>query len=239
VKKLINMNIGDTVFVWWHGKPLQGVIVDNKEEAPLLAAMTAVRIPVQGVHVSALFMPHNVFATEKQLLAMHKEYIPTEVMAGPTVEQPTQRIILSTDTPSGDFFYNQIQEFKESHWDHEHNHLQVDALDEFYQLYCKVMAQKIGTTTNESDMKKEKVSKQCKACKYWEFTRTLSSMDKPEWHCRDGFSPSKDCQESAAYNDRCMQQHPNQRPAGWAEPAPIEYHKPTKPIEAVQLSLFD
>lgn len=88
-------------------------------------------------------------------------------------------------------------------------------------------------------MKKEIVSKQCKACKYWEFTRTLASMDRPEWHCRDGFSPSKDCQESAAYNDRCMQQYPNQRPADWVEPAPIEYHKPTKPIEAVQLSLFD
>lgn len=43
----------------------------------------------------------------------------------------------------------------------------------------------------------------CYNCRYWVFTETLRSQDKPEWHCRDGFSPSKDCKDMAAYNDEC------------------------------------
>lgn len=42
--------------------------------------------------------------------------------------------------------------------------------------------------------------KKCRECKSWEFTKTLRSPDVPEWHCRYGFSPSKSCQDMAAYN---------------------------------------
>lgn len=40
----------------------------------------------------------------------------------------------------------------------------------------------------------------CKSCKFWIFSKTLGSGDVPIWHCRDGFSPSKDCIDIAKYN---------------------------------------
>lgn len=59
------VNIGDTVFVWWYGKPVQGMVVENKEVTPMLSSMVVVRIPIQGVHASALFMPKNVFTSKE------------------------------------------------------------------------------------------------------------------------------------------------------------------------------
>lgn len=40
----------------------------------------------------------------------------------------------------------------------------------------------------------------CKDCPFWEYTKTLGSPDVPEWHCRDGFSPSEDCRDLAEDN---------------------------------------
>lgn len=53
------------------------------------------------------------------------------------------------------------------------------------------------------DWHEERKARQCKACKHWVFTETIGSKDKPVWHCRHGFTPSKDCREMADYNDKC------------------------------------
>ena len=133
------VNIGDTVFVWWYGKPVQGMVVENKEVTPMLSSMVVVRIPIQGVHASALFMPHNVFTTKKQLMFKHKVFTPAEAknkqfelkIDTPVVEKPTDA-------------YQRLQEFKQTHWDQEHNHIQISALNEFYDLWVAYMCARTG-----------------------------------------------------------------------------------------------
>ena len=113
------MNVGDTVYVRWYGSVVEGKLLDGE-----YLGMKQVQIPLDGRKPTALFTPNHIYQSAAEAMAV-----------SPTVETPIQRIIPSTETPSGDFFYKQIQEFKESRWDHEHNHLQVEALDEFYEIW--------------------------------------------------------------------------------------------------------
>lgn len=142
------VNIGDTVFVWWYGKPVQGMVVENKEVTPMLSSMVVVRIPIQGVHASALFMPKNVFTSKEQLMFKHKVFTPAEAknkqfevkIETPVTEKPT---IVATDA------YKRLQEFKQTHWDQEHNHIRIDALNDFYDLLVAYMSAKISAEKRE------------------------------------------------------------------------------------------
>lgn len=40
--------------------------------------------------------------------------------------------------------WQQVQQFKQEHWDYEHGHLAIDAIDEFYQLWHDAIAAKLG-----------------------------------------------------------------------------------------------
>ena len=135
------MNVGDKVFVRWYGDVVEGKVVNDGNVLTPDRRMIVVRIPIQGLYCHAVFVPEHVYKTAAE--AAPKEYDPAyaknktynKLVAPPVVEQEFQTVILSTDTPSGDFFYEQIQEFKESHWDHEHNHLMIESLDEFYEIW--------------------------------------------------------------------------------------------------------
>lgn len=50
---------GQTVYVLWYGKVLQGNVVREND----MMGMTAVRIPLQGQHPIALFTPGHVYDT--------------------------------------------------------------------------------------------------------------------------------------------------------------------------------
>lgn len=135
------MNIGDTVFVWWYGKPLQGMVVENKEVTPMLSQMVVVRIPIQGVHASALFMPKNVFGSREQLLLKHKEFIPAEAKHKQfelKVEAPAPVKVQPNEA------YTRLQEFKLAHWDIEHNHIKIEAINDFYDLWVDYMCTRTG-----------------------------------------------------------------------------------------------
>lgn len=119
------MTIGDTVFVRWYGKIVEGMIVENNEVTPLLASMVVVRIPVQGVKSQALFMPHHVYPTAE--LAAMKEGVKMAHIVVPT-ETPTSQVGISDAK-------KRLQEFKEANWDHEHNHIKLTALNEFYEMW--------------------------------------------------------------------------------------------------------
>lgn len=54
------MEKGEIVFVRWYGDVLQGEVVEN-DRKDLLAGMAAVRIPIQGVRITALFHPDHVY----------------------------------------------------------------------------------------------------------------------------------------------------------------------------------
>ncbi len=158
------MNIGDTVFVWWYGKPVQGMVVENKEVTPMLSSMMVVRIPIQGVHASALFMPHNVFATEELLLAKHKVFIPAEAKNKQfevKVAAPAAVVHPNVGPSCSEFVSNCILQqaktnldvFKKSHWDNEHNHIRIDAINDFYDLWVDYMCARMGAMKQAKNIK--------------------------------------------------------------------------------------
>lgn len=64
---------------------------------------------------------------------------------------------------------------------------------------------------DKNDFLKER-KEMCKGCKYFEFSETIGSPNEKVWHCRDGFTPSKDCKDMAAYNDKCRKAYYREYP---------------------------
>lgn len=246
-----------TVYVRWYGNVLEGEVVEGEG----FMGMTPVRIPLDGHHPVALFMPQHVYESEElakmQSFPVISPNTPRSFpeFPGKTEEEPREisRTESKVDTDIDHLIDVWRQEknrhatdpvtlFKASHWDEAHNHLRTECLEEFYQLWRK-------THDRRQPEKDRKKAVKCNSCQYWVFSETLGSLDKPIWHCRDGFSPSADCQDEAAYNDECMRRDPKQRPS--SKPLPVQpvpqngtpsntkqLHK-KKPAKAVELSLFD
>ena len=105
---------GQTVFVPWYGKMLQGNVVREND----MMGMTAVRIPLQGHHPIALFTPGHVYDTADD--AEISESVPKIAKSVPEIEESVPKY--SENVPK-------------AHWDNERNHLRTDSLDEFYFLW--------------------------------------------------------------------------------------------------------
>lgn len=133
------MNIGDTVFVRWYGKIVEGMIVENSEVTPLLASMVVVRIPVQGVRTSALYNPGHVYSSAE--LAGMKE----NVKVAPVVEAKIENKPVSEE-------WKRLQEFKQANWDAERNHIKLAALNDFYDLWRDYMATRMGMMIQTCDI---------------------------------------------------------------------------------------
>ena len=110
---------GQTVFVPWYGKVLQGIVVREKD----LMGMTAVRIPLQGQHPIALFTPGHIYDTEEA--AGISESVPKVATSVPKISENVPKVSE----------LSQLEAFKKANWDTERNHLRTDALDEFYFLW--------------------------------------------------------------------------------------------------------
>ena len=136
-------NPGTTVYVHWYGKLLQGTVVNDND----LMGMVAVRIPLMGGHPVALFTPAHVYASAEESQLKPATTVPAASPAGKT---PRPFPASSTkDSPST--AWQAIQHFKQEHWDAAHNHLRVDALEEFYQLWRAAIAAKNGFTIAPAD----------------------------------------------------------------------------------------
>lgn len=119
-----------TVYVRWYGKVLEGELLDGES-----MGMKQVRIPLDGHHPVALFTPGHVYDTVEKMQEVAKE-----VYSYPK-EFPKLGDIIHPDLPmpypADD--YLKLEMFKRDNWDHEHNHLRTDKLDEFYSLWRMVM----------------------------------------------------------------------------------------------------
>lgn len=129
------------VYVNWYGRTLEGEVVDGSG----FAGMTPVSIPLDGHHPVALFMPQHVFASADQVkgnFPMVSQNAP-KVEAEPREISRIEPIASPKDWPTPEEYVVQVyvstlvQQFKESHWDEAHNHLQTEFLEEFYQLWRK------------------------------------------------------------------------------------------------------
>lgn len=110
---------GQTVYVLWYGKVLQGNVVREND----MMGMTAVKIPLQGQQPIALFTPGHVYDTADD--AENSKSVPKIAKSVPEIEESVPKV---SETSMCDAF-------KESHWDNERNHLRTDSLDEFYFLW--------------------------------------------------------------------------------------------------------
>lgn len=160
-----------SVFVRWYGSILQGEVVGNQEKG-ILSGMVAVRIQVQGMKATALFAPEHVYASAEEIkenspkISANCSKIaenPCEISRNENFEQCQERIneaLMKADPL--DFIKVEVPEsamsvlrFKQEHWDHEHNHLCIDALDEFYRLWRDNMTMRLGTNKPHQAMKME------------------------------------------------------------------------------------
>lgn len=117
---------GQTVFVPWYGKMLQGNVVREND----MMGMTAVRIPLQGHHPIALFTPGHVYDTADD--AEISESVPKIAKSVPEIEESVPKYSENVPKVSET---SMSEAFRKAHWDNERNHLRTDSLDEFYFLW--------------------------------------------------------------------------------------------------------
>jgi hypothetical protein len=117
---------GQTVYVLWYGKVLQGNVVREND----MMGMTAVRIPLQGQHPIALFTPGHVYDTADD--AENSKSVPKIAKSVPEIEENVPKYAESVPKVAET---SQCEAFKKAHWDNVSNHLRTDSLDEFYSLW--------------------------------------------------------------------------------------------------------
>lgn len=110
---------GQTVYVLWYGKVLQGNVVREND----MMGMTAVRIPLQGQHPIALFTPGHVYDTADD--AENSKSVPEIEESVPKYAESVPKVAETS----------QCEAFKKAHWDNVRNCLRTDSLDEFYSLW--------------------------------------------------------------------------------------------------------
>lgn len=160
-----------SVFVRWYGSVLQGEVVENQEKG-ILSGMVAVRIQVQGAKATALFAPEHVYASVEDIKGnspqisancSKTEQKPREIPRNEGFESCQKRIndaLLKADpldfikVEAPESVMNMLR-FKEENWDHEHNHLRIEAIDEFYRLWRDNMAMRLGTNKPHTAIKME------------------------------------------------------------------------------------
>jgi hypothetical protein len=123
---------GQSVYVKWYGKTLQGSIVPNDTTDALLASMVAVSIPLMGLHPVALFTPGHVYDTADE--TDNLQSVQKIAKSVPEIEENVPKYSQSVPTNSET---SKCEAFKKAHWDNERNHLQIEALEEFYSLWRK------------------------------------------------------------------------------------------------------
>lgn len=125
-----------TVYVRWYGKILEGEVAEGEG----FMGMTPVRIPLDGHHPVALFMPQHVYESA-ELAKMQNS--PVNSPNSPriprkTEEKPREISRMSVEEYIAEVYVtDMVQRFKASHWDEAHNHIRVDSLDEFYRLWLQ------------------------------------------------------------------------------------------------------
>lgn len=124
-----------TVYVRWYGNVVQGELLDGE-----CLGMKQVRIPLDGHYPVALFTEGHVYdspeqITEESSINFQKS---AEISEKAPKISPKPVIVSQKDLLSADD-RETIEAFKRDNWDHEHNHLRIDKLDEFYKLWRMAM----------------------------------------------------------------------------------------------------
>lgn len=166
----VDIPLGTIVYVNWYGKVVPAEVIDRKGHCdwPPFADWIPVRMEIPGSDGKpivpgckniSMYHMHHVYATPEEAQAAWQQYqeeyanrhAPAAVDTPVTVPDGSPSGVTHPDiAPSaGEFVTLTVAKqryinFKAEHWDQEHNHLQVDALEEFYQLWRTCIALKRG-----------------------------------------------------------------------------------------------
>lgn len=120
------------VYVIWYGKVLEGELLDGD-----YLGMKQIVIPLDGHRPTALFTPEHVYDSIEQITEK------TSINFQKTAENFQNQQEIATEQQISDVMpgddRDMIETFKRENWDVKHNHLRIDKLDEFYQLWRMVM----------------------------------------------------------------------------------------------------
>ena len=155
---------GQTVYVLWYGKVLQGNVVREND----MMGMTAVRIPLQGQHPIALFTPGHVYETADD--AENSKSVPKIAKSVPEIEENVPKYAESVPKVAET---SQCEAFKKAHWDNERNHLRTDSLDEFYSLWKMEHTPHGHIEAKEKEPVPEVGTKQCTKAAAKKHTETI------------------------------------------------------------------
>ena len=177
----VNLPTGTTVYVTWYGHVVQAEVTDRKgrcdwepyaEWIPVLMTVpnSEGKPIVEGCRNICMFHMHHVYATPDEAQEAWQQYQEEYANRHAAADTPATVPVASAAGvthpdigPSvGEFVTLTVAKqrylnFKAAHWDAERNHLSVDALDDFYQLWCDCIAEKRGLP------KSKKAPSQCLA----------------------------------------------------------------------------
>lgn len=132
-----------SVYVRWYNEVVEGEI--EKEDD--LFGMTAVKIPIQGVTVIALFHPKNIFKTAQEACGEHPKkfvfdtwapHIPDKSLSE-SIGEAIENAKRATEDPD----WLALQKFLKDHWNHERNMLQLDYWQEYDRMFFDYMRRKL------------------------------------------------------------------------------------------------
>lgn len=120
--------------------------------------------------------------------------------------------------------WQRLQQFKAEHWDQERGHLCIDALDEFYRLWRDGVAKRLGRMQQKNTVAAMAMEYPSTPAEALAPMRIVSDkrMEELRTELQTAFAPSR----TVAIIGSTSQVAP-------------KHKKPSKPIKAIQLSLFD
>ena len=124
------------VYVRWYDNILEGELLEGE-----YLGMKQVRIPLDGHKPIALFTPAHVYETiEAASIYTYPSKAPGDAIADMIKAHREIQQKESVGNFIQDIINSQkIENYKAANWDQERNHLRIDKLEEFYQLWRMVM----------------------------------------------------------------------------------------------------
>lgn len=127
----------EPVFVRWYNKVVEGVLAKESD----LMGMTAVSIPIQGVQAVALFHPDHVYNNVQAASYGVNNKIVTQEKYEELKDQVREKL---SQPATLDEEYEKLQKFKEQHWNHERNMLELDYWPAYDQMFHAYMRKRLG-----------------------------------------------------------------------------------------------
>ena len=128
-----------SVYVRWYNKVVEGEI--EKEDD--LFGMTAIKMPIQGVTVIALFHPKNIFKTAQEACGDYPKKFTIDTWVPDIPDKSFSESINEAKRAIEDPDWLALQKFKEEHWNHERNMLQLDYWQEYDRMFHAYMRRKL------------------------------------------------------------------------------------------------